>query len=51
MELNELMEIDFDGFAEQVMKNPHICFDKDFAVDLETFQNKLSDKNSMQKTS
>lgn len=45
MDLNQFFQLEFDLFADRVMRNPRVCFEKDFTVNAETLQNKLKIKN------
>jgi hypothetical protein len=38
--------MDFDIFADKVMRNPKICFDKDFSITVDTYENKLKGKTA-----
>lgn len=51
MEINQFFQIDFDIFADRVMRNPKVCFDKDFTISVETYENKLKGNTANKRNS
>jgi len=45
LDLNEFFQLEFDVFADRVMRNPRVCFEKDFNINVDTLEKKLAGKS------
>jgi len=46
MEINSYFNMNFDLFADRLMRNPRACFEKDFTVSQEILEKRLMKGNN-----